>query len=108
LIGGDNYASEGYCLDKTKIGSQFWLRYASGTASPHTLANHDLTVTASCMPTANFQKLSTLKFTTEQATEANISISNQRDTVITNFKTLTGTFMNLVDESGVNKSYAPL
>lgn len=38
----------------------------------------------------------------------NAQIDNQRDTLITQFASTAGTFLNLIDESTTSKRYAPL
>ena len=60
------------------------------------------------MPTAVFQKLDGLKYSSVQAVESNIVMDNQQGTLITNFLNKVGTFLNLNDESGSKKSFTPL
>ena len=102
----NNYPARRYCIDKTKAGSQFWLRYAAGT-TPHNL-NNDIVVQAECMETANFKKLETLEISTNQTVENNVLIDNQQNTIITTFMKTVGSFLKLTDETNKIKEYVPL
>ena len=73
-VSPNNQPARRYCIDKTKAGSQFWLRYAAGTTN-HNL-NNDLVVQAECMETANFKKLDTLVISANQSVETNALIDN--------------------------------
>lgn len=102
-----NYPPRRYCIDKTKAGQQFWNRYSAGTPA-HNLA-HDLSVSAQCMETANFQKLDTLLVTTTQTVEANSVIDNKADTIITNLLQTAGSYLKLRDEEvDKTKDFIPL
>jgi hypothetical protein len=48
----NNYPPKRYCIDKSKAGSMYWLRYSAGTTN-HNL-NNDIVVQATCMETAKF------------------------------------------------------
>ena len=102
-----NYPPRRYCIDKTKAGQQFWLRYSAGT--PNHNLNHDLAVSAQCMETANFQKLDSLLVTTTQSLETNVVIDNKQDTIITTFLQTVGTYLKLRDEDAdKTKEFVPL
>ena len=102
-----NYPPRRYCIEKTKAGDLFWLRYAAG--SPNHNLNHDLAVQAQCMETANFKKLETLEVQTVQSLENNAVIDNQQGTIITTFLSTVGTYLKLRDEDAdKTKEFAPL
>ena len=102
-----NYPPRRYCIEKTKAGDLFWLRYAAGT--PNHNLNHDLAVRAQCMETANFKKLETLEIATVQSLENNAVIDNQQGTIITTFLSTVGTYLKLRDEDAdKTKEFAPL
>lgn len=102
----NNSPARRYCIDKSKAGSQFWLRYSAGTTN-HNL-NNDLVVDAQCMGSATFKKLDTLKIDTVQTVETNALIDNQRGTIITNFLQTVGSYLKLQDESNTFKEFVPL
>ncbi len=93
----NNYPPKRFCIDKSKVGSQFWLRYTPGTTT-HNL-NNDIVVDAECMKTPTFKKLDSLKFDTMQTMEKNALIDNQKNTIITNFMQTVGSYLKLYDET---------
>jgi carbonic anhydrase len=102
----NNTPARRYCIDKTKAGSQFWMRYSAG-ATPHNL-NNDIAVSAECMEKTNFKKLETLKVATTQTVENNIVIDNQKGTIITTFLQKVGSYLKLTDETSKVKEFVPL
>ncbi len=98
----NNAPARRYCIDKSKAGSQFWLRYAGANL------NNDLVVDAQCMESATFKKLDDLKIETLQTVETNSIIDNQRGTIITNLLATVGSYFKLKDESGTFKEFVPL
>lgn len=102
----NNAPARRYCIDKSKAGSQFWLRYSAGSTN-HNL-NNDLVVDAQCMESATFKKLDDLKIETLQTVETNALIDNQRGTIITNLLATVGSYFKLRDESNTFKEFVPL
>lgn len=100
----ENYPTQSYCIDKTKVGQQPWADWNTDLGF-----DSEGYVSAQCMPDPNFVPLNTLSFFANEVHEDHGEIENYTTTVVYDFKEdADKNYLYLYDEEQKQKKFIPL